>query len=593
MTSSPLGRGRAGRDRRATVPPRRYARFLVDLLIAAVGLGGLYLSLLRPASALESVTAAAVILVLALAGAAARCTRIRPIVCSLLPYLPLTILLTVEVAQNRRGSASNPDLFMVALAAVGLTLVRQSLTLQDNRRLVDEISQGRTVLDRQARQDPVTGLSNRAEFTVWLAEALARRARSGRSLAVLLCDVDSFTSINDGLGQGFGDRVLATVGSRIRSQICEPKPVARLGGDEFAILVEDLDPLDAGRQMELLATRVQAATAEPCRIDGIQVSLGIAVGLVLVHPEQRIDWPDEVLSRADVAMRVAQSTRTRRPVIHHEGLTLPDGRDWLLRPAFERALGAGLVRPHFQPLVDLATGNIRAFEALARWEHNGRLTKPGVFLPVAERAGLIPALFEQILRGATFQCAQWRRLPAHRNLQVAVNVSPQQLSDPLFPDLVERVLCETGMMPSGLIVEMTEHCLLEDPDAARRVIHRLRHIGVTVWLDDFGAGYSSLALLHRLPLQAIKLDRALVRQIDSEVALNRVVTGLVSLSRDLGLEVVGEGIQRVEQAEALRKAGCTLGQGYLFAPPVPAQAGRSVLDRSPARTVGDLVRPSA
>jgi diguanylate cyclase (GGDEF)-like protein len=416
-------------------------------------------------------------------------------------------------------------------------------------------------------------------FTSSLGDALARRDLSGRPMAVLLCDVDGFTSLNDGLGQAFGDRVLAEAGRRIRAAVCPQHVVARLGGDEFAVLVEDLDPAEGTRWVAGVAERLQEQVAGTIDIAGVHVSLAVAVGLVVVTLDQPVGGADDVLSRADVAMHTAQVAPGRRPVLHHDGLTLPDARDWQVRPAFERDLRSGSVTAHFQPMVDLRTGRIRVFEALARWHRGDEVVGPEEFLPVAARAGLMPALAEQVMRDAASRAVAWRRLPGRRDLQVAVNVSPEQIMDPTLPDLVDRVLREVGLPPQGLVLEITEESLFDDPDAAARVIYGLRRLGVAVWLDDFGAGYSSLALLHQLPLRAIKLDRALVQRVHTDAGMRRLVAALVGLGDDLGLEVIAEGIQLPAQAQTLASVGCVLGQGYLFAPPGPAGAGEALLRR--------------
>ena len=490
----------------------------------------------------------------------------RPHRLYVLSYLPLAAALGTAIVQRSLGVTPTSTTISLLLAAAGLTLARQHLTLKDNRRLADAVLAGRSDLHRQSQQDPVTGLANRALFSAALAEALVRRAETRRSVAVLLCGVDGFRSLNDALGQAVGDRVLAEVGARIRREVGPGSLVARLGGDEFAVLMEDLNVGSGSRRANAAAVNLQDQLATTCAIDGVQVSLSVAVGAVVVHPDQPAAGVDEVVGRADIAMHVAKRTIRRRPVLHHDGMSLPDDQDWQLRPAFGQALRSGSVTPHFQPLVDLETGRIRAFEALARWTHDGQVTGPDVFLPVAARAGLLPELARQMLRAATEQLLTWRARPDLAELQVAVNVSPAQIVDSTFPDLVSQVLDEVGLPPAGLVLEITEESLLDDPDGAARVVLDLRQLGVTVWLDDFGAGYSSLALLHRLPLQAIKIDKSLVRNVDIDPHLRRLVSSLVSLGADLGLEVIAEGIQRRDQERTLRHLGCALGQGYLFAP---------------------------
>lgn len=491
-----------------------------------------------------------------------------------LPYLPLAAAIGTAIVQHSLGASPTSTTVSLLLAATALTLARQYLTLRDNRQLADAVLAGRSDLHRQSRQDPVTGLANRVVFTSTLAHAMARQGDNGRSLAVVVCDVDGFRSLNDALGQAVGDRLLAEVATRITETVgmvgvgCTGSvcTVARLGDDEFAVLLDDLHAADGACRAMTLAATLHDRLATTSVIDGVQVSLGVAVGVAVVHAHQPQARADEVLGKADVALHLAKRTVRRRPVLHHDGMSLPDERDWLLRPAFDQALRSGAVIPHFQPLVELDSGRIRAFEALARWPQGGQATGPDVFVPVAARAGLLPELATLMLRSATVQLLAWRARPDLSHLQVAVNVAPNQIADPTFPALVDRVLDEVGLPASGLVLEITEESLLDDQDGAARVISALRRLGVTVWLDDFGAGYSSLALLHRLPLQGIKLDKTLVCDIEVEPHLRRLVAGLVSLGGDLGLEVIAEGIQHWAQERTLRHLGCTLGQGFLFAP---------------------------
>jgi diguanylate cyclase (GGDEF)-like protein len=502
-----------------------------------------------------------------------------------LPYAPLAAALVVAIVQWLHGTTLTSTTILLLLAA--------SITLRENRRLAEAVAEGRLTLRQQALQDPVTGLGNRALFTRQLCQAMARRAETEQALAVLLCDVDAFKSVNDGMGQAFGDRVLAEVAARLRRALPESTALARLGGDEFAVLIEQLDPVEAAASAGAIGRHLQGELAADCTIDGVQVSLGVSVGMALVWPGQQPVAADEVLSRADIAMHTAKRAVRRNPVIHTDGLALPDAQDWWVRPAFESALRSGAVVPHYQPLIDLGTSRPMAFEALARWSDGGRLTQPGVFLPVAARAGLLPELMAQILRAAARDLAHWRQDPRQAHLRVAVNISPSQILDPAFPALTRQVLKQTGLAPDGLVLEITEESVLDDLDGAAQVVTSLAELGVRVWLDDFGAGYSSLSLLHRLPLEAVKLDKCLVQTIDDDPHLRRLVGGLIALSHDLGLDVIAEGIQRSGQAEVLRQLGCSLGQGFLFGPAVPQPEARALLRRPSLHSAAPTLVPAA
>ncbi len=259
------------------------------------------------------------------------------------------------------------------------------------------------------------------------------------------------------------------------------------------------------------------------------------------------------------------------------------GPDSDLHPELDRALHEGAVLAHFQPIVELDTGCLDTVETLARWPRGEVLTLPHVFLPVATRTGLLPLLTEHMLRVGTGQLARWRAEGRAERVRVAVNVPPSLIIDRGLVDVVSTVLDDVGLAPDGLVLEITEEAVPADLDAASSVVSALRAIGVQVALDDVGAGCSSLAVLHRLPVDAVKLDKCLVRDVDTDPALRRLVGQLVSLSLDLGLSVVAEGIQRDRQVRVLRDMGCTLGQGYLFGPAVPHQGCEPWLARPTPR----------
>lgn len=258
-------------------------------------------------------------------------------------------------------------------------------------------------------------------------------------------------------------------------------------------------------------------------------------------------------------------------------------RDSDLRPELALALREGAVLAHYQPIVELDTGCLNTVETLARWPRGEVLTLPHVFLPVATRTGLLPLLTEHMLRVGTGQLARWRAEGRADRVRVAVNVPPSLIIDPGLVNVVSTVLNEVGLAPDSLVLEITEEAVPADLDAASRVVSALRAIGVQVALDDVGAGCSSLAVLHRLPVGAVKLDKCLVRDVDTDPALRRLVGQLVSLSLDLGMSVVAEGIQRDRQVRVLRDMGCTLGQGFLFGPALPHQGCEPWLARPAPR----------
>lgn len=485
------------------------------------------------------------------------------------PFLVPTAALALVGLYWRRGDSPAPATLVILLIAIGLALVRHLLALRDNASLIAEVAATRDRADRHDTFDLLTGLARRPLFTRRLHEALQRQVDDGSSIAVLLCDLDSFTALNDRLGHAVGDRLLAEAGHRLERRLPAAASMARLGGDEFAVLVERLHPKDAAARAGTLAEALRAAIDAPFQVDGIDVSMSVGVGVAVVDAQMPRPGAGEVLSRADVALHTAKRTDLRRPVVYSEGLTLPEEHDWLLRPALLHALADGGIVAHYQPVIELGNGRVRAVEALARWQRVGEAAAPAIFLPVLARAGALPDLTAHMLRLTTAQLAGWRRDGADPRMRVSVNVPPPLIGDPAFTDMVHAALDSAELPACGLILEITEDRLIEDLDAAARVVSSLQRLGVQVWLDDFGAGYSSLALLHRLPLNAVKLDKCLIATLHTDPWLRRLVGGVISLGDDLGLDVIAEGIDRGEQLDVLRDLGCTLGQGHRLSRPAP------------------------
>ena len=494
-----------------------------------------------------------------------------------LPYVPLTLTLAVAAVDVLDGRVRRPAAVFL-LVATGLTLARQHLTLRDNRALLGRVASQQSALEHQAFHDPLTGLPNRARFVAALEAALGgdparttdrrqeRPADDGTSrVAVLFCDLDGFKGVNDGLGHAAGDALLAGIARRLTDAVGGAGLVARLGGDEFAVLLVEpaADPLD-------VAHRLRDAADAPFRMDGRLVRLGASVGVAAAPPGPDAPSADLLLGRADVAMYTSKRSAGRRPVAWSPGLALPEAQDWKILPALEHALATGTLLAHYQPVVSLRTGEVRGYEALARWPHEREALSPAEFLPVAARNGLMRPLTLHMFSTAARQHARWlaalAAAGATGRLSMSVNVSPADFVDPQLPDLLAPVLAGLGLPPGAVVVEVTEDALLTDVTAATRNAAALHDLGLLVALDDFGAGYSALAHLTELPLDVLKLDRHFVREADTSAAARTLLRGVVGLARDLGLTVVAEGVEREAQAEVLRDLGCPLAQGFLYAP---------------------------
>jgi len=427
--------------------------------------------------------------------------------------------------------------------------------------------------DRAASLDPLTGLANRTVFIERLGRRLAdARGRSGGDrFAVLYLDLDRFKVVNDSLGHLVGDELLTAVSRRLESCLRSIDVLARLGGDEFAIL---LNSLANEGQANAIAFRLQAALSAPFSIGGREVfttaSIGIAIGLT--------DYasPDELMRDADTAMYHAKTRGKARHELFDADMHAR-ARDRLgLENDLRHAVANKAFEVHYQPIVALATGACVGFESLIRWKRNGEPVPPDKFIPLAEELGLIEPVGTWVLREACRAFADWRRRYAGGLDYITVNVSSRQLVQQNFLSVVERAVHDAGLQPSDLRLEITETALMESPQAAAGLLRELRDFGVKIYLDDFGTGYSSLSHLHRLPVDALKIDRSFVNSL---LLPDRpaIVESILALARTLNTSVVAEGIETAAQAHELNRLGCTHAQGYLFSRPLSATAVEELL----------------
>ncbi len=421
---------------------------------------------------------------------------------------------------------------------------------------------------RAALRDPLTGLPNRVLFTQRLRVALERKGRAGEpGFAVLFLDLDRFKNINDSLGHAAGDELLAEIARRLTGCVQSNDTVSRLGGDEFTVL---LDGIRRGEDVGSIAQRLQRAFEAPFRLRGHDVFAGASMGIALGSP--RYTLPEEVLRDADTAMYRAKEHGGGRyeffdPSMHEKAIVL-----LRLETDLRRALERGELRLYYQPVVRLDSGEQVGCEALLRWQHPERgLLAPQAFLEVAEETGLILPIGEWVLREACAQLAAWRRAGAlPKRFTLAVNVSPKQLARPDLAERIAQILRVAGWSGMDLTLEITESSLMSGPDSLKWLLKRCRDIGVSFSIDDFGTGHSSLSYLQNFPVQALKIDRSFVARMGTNPASVEIVRTIVDLGRNLGLEVVAEGVETARQAAYLRAIGCNLAQGYLFSGPIPA-----------------------
>jgi len=428
----------------------------------------------------------------------------------------------------------------------------------------------------EAHRDPVTGLPNRALFLKIFNRVLASRGDATDPTSVLFIDLDRFKAVNDSLGHEAGDQLLAAVAGRIRTCVRASDTTARLGGDEFAVLLHD-SPIEAATAV---GERVIAAVRESFRVAGRDVFIGASVGIAITRAASASS--DVLLNQADLAMYRAKKEGPGmvvvfEPYMHTEALNYLD-----LRVDLQRALAEGEFRLQYQPLVRLDTGETEGVEALIRWHSPTRgLVSPIDFIPVAEEAGLIVEIGQWVLETSAAQVAVWRR--TFPDLMLNVNVSGHQLSHPRFADNVMRALAVAGLPSHAVTLELTESVLMRDPEAAVQALTSLRELGVQLSIDDFGTGYSSLAYLRELPVDELKIDRAFIARAELTGEDLALVRTIVELGHILGLRVVAEGIENAAQLDALRRLGCSLGQGYHLCRPRDAAELTEILARGTIR----------
>jgi diguanylate cyclase (GGDEF)-like protein len=411
-----------------------------------------------------------------------------------------------------------------------------------------------------AGHDALTDLPNRVLLRERLEHEL-KRVKRGECIAVLCLDLDQFKSVNDTLGHPVGDELLKVVADRLRGCTREPDTIARLGGDEFAIIMTAMQqPTDAAA----LSRRVRASIAKPYHIDGHQIVVDISIG-ISVAPIDAIE-PDQLLKNADMALYGAKThgRGTYRFFEPEMDARMKVRRE--LEMDLRKALREKEFELHYQPLVNLQSNEISAYEALLRWHHPIRgLISPAEFIPVAEETGLIIPLGEWVLRKACEQTANWPD-----EVKVAINLSPAQLKNRNVVQMVTSALADSGMAGNRLQLEITESVLMQNTFATLATLHELRKLGVQIAMDDFGTGYSSLSYLRSFPFDKIKIDRSFIEDLSNGAEPLAIVHAVTGLAKCLNMISTAEGVETQQQLEKLQSVGCTEMQGYLFSRARPA-----------------------
>lgn len=451
------------------------------------------------------------------------------------------------------------------------------------------------LLARQLRErrfvDSVTNLPNRSLFEIRLGQVVRRVSRDRRcphGPAVLFIDLDDFKSVNDNLGHAAGDQLLSAVGQRIRASTRPADLLARVGGDEFAVLLPDTSATAASA----VADRIVAVLGEPFEISTRRVVIGCSVGITMFNGSQEAG---DLLREADTAMYAAKREGKGRHRSFRTTMERTPENQVMVRSELEIALREGQLRVHYQPVISTATSTVVAVEALVRWDHpQDGLRLPNHFVPHAESSALIAAIDRWVLAEACTQVRRWNQLRTELQppIAVGVNVSAHHLLLDDFYDAVERILRETGLDPTLLLLEVTETALMTDPDAAANVLSRIRALGAKVAIDDFGTGQSSLGHLRVLPLDVIKIDRSFIQPIGGRIEDEAIVRAVTKLGHDLGLRVVAEGVETPLQLVRVEEIGCDLVQGYMFSAPLAASEAWAFLAHDGVGSSGRVARTS-
>jgi diguanylate cyclase (GGDEF)-like protein len=482
---------------------------------------------------------------------------------------------------------------LVGLATLSLLTITLLLSVVDSRlaartaSLVRSLSHANRQLHHLALHDSLTRLPNRSLLEDRIGQAITAGERSGARFALMFLDLDRFKTINDSLGHHYGDKLLQGVAKRLTQSLRAGDTVARLGGDEFVVL---LGEVASPTVVANIAQKLVDTLAVPIAVEGQAQNVSVSVG-VSMFPDDGASLR-ELMINADSAMYHAKKMGRGNYQFFAPEMNAAAGARLKLEQALRRALDNGEFELHYQPKVDVASGEVHAMEALVRWRSPERgLVPPAEFIAVSEEIGLIIPLGAWVLREACRQNRAWQ-LAGLPRLRVAVNLSAYQFRQPNLPEFVAGVLAETGMDASCLEVEVTESVIMHNPADAAQILERLHAQGIHISIDDFGTGYSSLSYLKQFRLDTLKIDRSFVRDISSDADDAAIVSAVIALAHSLRLRVIAEGVETDEQLVYLRQLGCDQYQGFLNSKPLPAAQFEAML-RAAARADIAIVAQAA
>lgn len=466
-------------------------------------------------------------------------------------------------------------LLMTSGGAILLGLWNRSLRREMDRRLAVQAQ-----LNHELLHDGLTRLPNRTFVMTYLSTCLAELALSGQGeFTLLFLDLDRFKVVNDSLGHLLGDQLLVEMAQRLRQT---EHWVARLGGDEFIVVLHHQGETES----EKLAMAIQTANrlitllGVPCHLAGHDVTVGASIGIV--RASSQYQTPMELIRDADIAMYCAKAKGRNHYAIFEATMHLAAAQQLTMETDLRQALAQQQFVIHYQPIVNLHSGQIMGAEALVRWQHPTLgLLSPGQFIPLAEETGLIVPLGWWVLEAACAQLSHWQRQYPHlKALTISVNVSASQLRDPHWLDRVNQTLNRAGLAGSSLILEITETLLLQNLNLTAHLMQQLQHGAVGISIDDFGTGYSSFSYLHQLPITSFKIDRLFIGNLATQPKHQNIVNTMLVLARQMGVSVTAEGIETQQQMALLKAMGCAMGQGYWFDRPLAADQMLQRLQRS-------------
>ncbi|WP_020208106.1 putative bifunctional diguanylate cyclase/phosphodiesterase [Gilvimarinus chinensis] len=453
-------------------------------------------------------------------------------------------------------SDRNGDLFGVCTICTDVS---------DRKLAENALREQQSRLNYLAFHDALTTLPNRSLFYDRISHGIARAQRSDSKLALMLLDVDRFKNINDSLGHDSGDLLLKSIATRLNEGVRDMDTVARLGGDEFVVLLEGVHDLE---DVRFVANKLLAQVSRPVEIVGHEISITASIG-ISIYPTDG-EATDELLKNADIAMYKAKEAGKNNCQFYAKGMSATAVNYLLLENDLRRALEQEQLTLHFQPQINLHTGELTGAEALVRWQHPERgLVSPAHFIPLAEETGLIVPLGEWVLKAACKQQKSWLN-KGFQVPQMAVNLSTRQFRQRDFPGKVATVLRETELPAEYLELEITESCAMEHASETINQLNQLNQMGLQLSIDDFGTGYSSLAYLKRFPIDKLKIDSSFIHDVPLDQNDAAIAKSIIGLAHNMQLTVVAEGVEQHHQAEWLASEGCDQAQGFLYAKPMPA-----------------------